>query len=96
MKLGTFQLFLAHLKDFLKNSKQVVLLHVGKTFVSDELALVCNILNMKQIRETDGFLSFFNCFNSFFSSCFVKFLYISVKLRLSSYAESTNPKLSLK
>ena len=54
-----------------------------------EAALARNIVNAKRIRKTDRFLSFFSCFNSFFSWYFLKFLYISVKLRSSSFVEST-------
>ena len=64
-------------------------------FVCNEVALLRNVLDTKRIRETGEFLSFLNCFNSFFKY-FVKFVYISVKLRSSSFRESTNPKLSLK
>ena len=63
--------------------------------VCNEVALLRNVLDTKRIRETGEFISFLNCFNSFFKY-FVKFVYISVKLRSSSFTESTNPKLSLK
>ena len=63
--------------------------------VCNEVALLRNVLDTKRIRETGEFISFLNCFNSFFKY-FVKFVYIPVKLRSSSSRESSNPKLSLK
>ena len=64
--------------------------------VCNEVALLRNVLDTKRIRETGEFISFLNCFNSFFKY-FVKFVYIRfVYMRSSSFTESTNPKLSLK
>ena len=70
--IRNFLFELAHLKDFLENSQQVVLSNVGRPSVAFSKQCLTQLQKLKRIHETDGFLSIFNCFNSFFSRCFVK------------------------